>query len=35
MIHHWKGFYLEVTDFNYHRDPTRSGETIPPQTPNP
>ena len=22
MIHQWKGFDLEITDFNYHHDPT-------------
>ena len=32
FIHHWKGLDLEVTDFEYHYDPTRSGETIPSQT---
>ena len=32
MIHHWKDFYLEITDFNYDHDPTSSGETIPSQT---
>ena len=32
MIHHWKGLDLEITDFNYHHDPTQSGETIPSQT---
>ena len=35
MIHNWKGFDLEITDFNYHRDPTPSVETIPSQTANP
>ena len=35
MIHHWKGFDLEITDFNYHRDPTPSGGTIPSQTSSP
>ena len=34
MIHHWKGFDLEITDFSYHRDPTASGENIPSQTSN-
>ena len=34
MIHHWKGFDLEITDFNYHHDQTPSGETIPSQTSN-
>ena len=35
MIHHWKSFDLEITDFNYHHDPPHSGETIPSQTSNP
>ena len=35
MIHHWKGFDLDITDFSYHRDPTPSGENIPSQTSNP
>ena len=35
MIHHWKGLDLEITDFNYHHDPTHSGETIPAETSNP
>ena len=35
MIHHWKGFDLEITDFKYHHDPSASGETIPSQTSNP
>ena len=34
MIRNWKGFDLEITDFNYHRDPTPSGESIPSQTSN-
>ena len=34
MIRNWKGFDLEITDFNYHRDPTPSGGTIPYQTSN-
>ena len=34
MIHFWKGLDLEITDFNYHHDPTPSGETIPSQTSN-
>ena len=35
MIHHWKGFYLEITDFDYHHDPTPTGEeTVPSQTSN-
>ena len=32
MIHHGKGFDLKITDFDYHHDPTPSGETIPSQT---
>ena len=28
MIHHWKGFYLEITDFDYHHDPTPTGEKL-------
>ena len=35
MIHIWKGFDLEITDFNYHRDPTLSFGTIPSQASNP
>ena len=35
MIHHWKVFDLEIRDFNYHLDPSHSGETIPSQTSNP
>ena len=35
MIHQWKSFDLEITDFNYHLDPSDSGETIPSQTSNP
>ena len=35
MIHNWNGFDLEITDFIYHRDPTKSGETIPSQISNP
>ena len=34
MIHHWKAFDLEITDFNYHYGPAASGETIPSQTSN-
>ena len=34
MIHHWKSFDSDITDFNYHRDPTPSGETKPSQTSN-
>ena len=32
MIHQWKGFDLEITDFNYHHVPTPSSDTIPSQT---
>ena len=32
MIHHWKGFVSDITDFNSHHDPTPSGETIPSET---
>ena len=32
MIHPWKGLDLEITDFEYHHDPTFSAETIPSQT---
>ena len=35
MILQWKGFEMEITDFNYHDDPTHSVETIPSQTANP
>ena len=35
MIHHWKGLELEITDFDYHHDPTYTAETLPSQTPNP
>ena len=34
MIHHRKGFDLEITDFIYHHDPTPSGEAKPSQTSN-
>ena len=34
MIHKWKGFELEITDFNYRLGPTQSGETIPSQSSN-
>ena len=30
-----ESFDLEITDFNHHHDPTRSGEIIPSQTSNP
>ena len=35
MIRHWKGLELEITDFEYHHDPTSSAETIPSHTSNP
>ena len=34
MIHHSKGPDLEITDFEYHHDPTYTGETEPSQTSN-
>ena len=34
MIHHWKGFDLEITDFEDYHDPTPSSEIIPSQTLN-
>ena len=33
-IHYWKSFDFEITDFNYHHNPTPSGESIPSQTSN-
>ena len=35
MIHPWNGLDLEITDFEYHYDPSPSAETIPSQTSNP
>ena len=35
MIHQWKGLDLEITEFQYHHDPTPSAENIPSQTSNP
>ena len=32
MIHHSKGLDLEITDFEYHHDPTCTRETKPSQT---
>ena len=32
MIHHSKGLDLEITDFEYHHDPTCTRESKPPQT---
>ena len=29
MIHQWKGLDLEITNFDYHHDPTPSDVTIP------
>ena len=34
MIHHWKALDLDITDFNYHNDPTPSVEIISSQTSN-
>ena len=34
MIHHWKALDFEITDFEYHHDPTPSVEIIPSQTSN-
>ena len=34
MIHNWKALDLEITDFNYHHDPTPSGEIISSETSN-
>ena len=34
MIHHWKGLDLEITDLEYHHDPTPLGEIIPSETLN-
>ena len=34
MIHHRKSLDLEITDFNYHHDPTPSGDIRPSQTLN-
>ena len=35
MIHNWKGLDFEIRVFNYHYDPTASGETILSQTSDP
>ena len=35
MIDHWKGFELEVTDFDYQDDRTPLVETIPSQISKP
>ena len=34
MIHHWNGFALEITDSEYHHDPTYTGEIMQSQTSN-
>ena len=34
MIHHSKGFNLEITDFEYQHDRTLTGEIMPTQTLN-
>ena len=34
MLHHWKDLRLEITDFEYHHDPTPSGGIISSQTSN-
>ena len=34
MIHHLKALDLEITHFNYHHDPTPSGENISSQISN-
>ena len=34
MKHQWKGLDMEITGFEYHHDPTPSGEIIPSQTLN-
>ena len=34
MIHYWKGVDFEIRDFEYHYDPTSSGDIIPSQTSN-
>ena len=34
MIHHSKGLDLEITGFEYHYDPTYTGETKPSKKPN-
>ena len=35
MIHRRKTVSSEITDFEYHHDPTPSGEITPSQTSNP
>ena len=34
MIHHWKALNLEIIGFEYHDDPTKTGEITPSQTSN-
>ena len=34
MIHHWKGFDLEITNFEDYHDPTPSSDLLPSQTLN-
>ena len=34
MIHHWKPLELEITEFNYHHEPTPPGEIVLSQTSN-
>ena len=34
MIHHSKCLDLEITDFQYHHDPTYTGDITPTQTSN-
>ena len=35
MIHRWKALDLEITDFEYHHDPTNIAEIRQSQTSNP
>ena len=35
MMHHWKALDLDITNFEYHLDPTYSCEKIPSQTSTP
>ena len=35
MVHRWKVLNSEITDFDYHHNPTPSGEITPSQTSNP
>ena len=34
MLHHLEGLELDITDSEYHHDPTYTGEIIPSQTSN-